>query len=228
MSTTHNRCRTPGARAPRGLARVRDSGALLTLARRRAAITARTPRQIAVPLLGPMLLALIAGPALKKATGGLHSGIDYAAFIDVGTVGLADPAELRVRRAERAGRPQRGRATRAARGAAAAWLPGARQPDRRARPGGAAGDRAAVAGRAARRTLRHLRVAGWPGSWRPRCCSRCSCTGSPRRSRAGSTSRRTSSARRRRWRSCRSSSRVRCSRSLRCRACSRRSRSSCR
>jgi ABC-type multidrug transport system permease subunit len=65
--------------------------AVLTLARRRAAITARTPRQIAVPLLGPMLLALIAGPALKKATGGLHSHIDYAAFVDVGTVALLVP-----------------------------------------------------------------------------------------------------------------------------------------
>ena len=45
----------------------------VTLARRRAALTARTPRQIAVPLLGPALLALIVAPALKMATGGLHS-----------------------------------------------------------------------------------------------------------------------------------------------------------
>src|SRR5579862_8363906 len=73
-----------GWRAPR-------AGALLTLAKRRAAITARTPRQIAVPLLGPILLAMIVGPALKKATGGLHSSIDYAAFVDVGTVGLLIP-----------------------------------------------------------------------------------------------------------------------------------------
>jgi ABC-2 type transport system permease protein len=71
--------------------RIPGAGAVLTLARRRAAITARTPRQIAVPLLGPMLLALIAGPALQKATGGLHSSIDYAAFVDVGTVGLLVP-----------------------------------------------------------------------------------------------------------------------------------------
>jgi ABC-2 type transport system permease protein len=65
--------------------------ALATLARRRAALTSRTPRQIAVPLLGPLLLALIAAPALKEATGGLHSGIDYASFIDIGTVGLLVP-----------------------------------------------------------------------------------------------------------------------------------------
>jgi ABC-type polysaccharide/polyol phosphate export permease len=36
---------------------VRRSGALLTLARRRAALTAHNPRQIAVPLLTPILFA---------------------------------------------------------------------------------------------------------------------------------------------------------------------------
>ena len=77
--------------APRVRVRRPNARAVLTLARRRAAITARTPRQVAVPLLGPMLLALIAGPALAKATGGLHSQIDYAAFVDVGTVGLLVP-----------------------------------------------------------------------------------------------------------------------------------------
>jgi ABC-type multidrug transport system permease subunit len=77
--------------APRRANSTPRASALLTLAKRRAAITARTPRQIAVPLLGPMLLALIAGPALQKATGGLHSRISYAAFIDVGTVGLLVP-----------------------------------------------------------------------------------------------------------------------------------------
>jgi ABC-type multidrug transport system permease subunit len=72
-------------------ARVRRSGALATLARRRAALTAGNPRQIAVPLLGPMLLALVVAPALKVATGGLHSGIDYQSFVGVGTVGLVVP-----------------------------------------------------------------------------------------------------------------------------------------
>jgi len=66
-------------------------GALLTLARRRALLTSRTPRQIAVPLLGPALLALILAPALKKATGGLHSHIDYTSFVGVGAVGLVIP-----------------------------------------------------------------------------------------------------------------------------------------
>jgi ABC-type multidrug transport system permease subunit len=63
----------------------------MTLARRRAMLTSRTPRQVAVPLLGPALLALILAPALKKATGGLHSHIDYTSFVGVGAVGLVIP-----------------------------------------------------------------------------------------------------------------------------------------
>jgi ABC-2 type transport system permease protein len=54
-------------------------------------LTSRTPRQIAVPLLGPALLALILAPALKKATGGLHSSIDYTSYVGVGAVGLVIP-----------------------------------------------------------------------------------------------------------------------------------------
>jgi ABC-2 type transport system permease protein len=72
-------------------ARTAPASALLTLARRRAMLTSRTPRQIAVPLLGPALLALILAPALKKATGGLHSQIDYTSFVGVGAVGLVIP-----------------------------------------------------------------------------------------------------------------------------------------
>ncbi len=69
----------------------RPGSVLLTLARRRASLTSRTPRQIAVPLLGPALLALIVAPALKVATGGLHSHIDYTSFVGVGAVGLVIP-----------------------------------------------------------------------------------------------------------------------------------------
>jgi ABC-2 type transport system permease protein len=75
-------------KAPR---RARPTGALATLARRRAALTAGNPRQILVPLLGPALLALVVAPALKVATGGLHSPIDYQAFVGVGTIGLVIP-----------------------------------------------------------------------------------------------------------------------------------------
>jgi ABC-type multidrug transport system permease subunit len=71
--------------------RARRASALLTLARRRALLTSRTPRQIVVPLVGPAMLALILAPALKKATGGLHSHIDYTSFVGVGAIGLVIP-----------------------------------------------------------------------------------------------------------------------------------------
>jgi ABC-2 type transport system permease protein len=65
--------------------------ALRTLASRRAALTAHNPRQIAVPMLTPILFALVIAPALKAALGGLHTQIDYTAFVAVGTVGLLVP-----------------------------------------------------------------------------------------------------------------------------------------
>src|SRR5947207_6342511 len=65
--------------------------ALRTLASRRAALTAHNPRQIAVPMLTPILFALVIAPALKAALGGLHTSIDYTAFVAVGTVGLLVP-----------------------------------------------------------------------------------------------------------------------------------------
>jgi ABC-2 type transport system permease protein len=71
--------------------RASSAAAVLTLAGRRAKLTAGNPRQILVPLLGPALLALILGPALQKSTGGLHSGLDYTAFVGVGAVGLVIP-----------------------------------------------------------------------------------------------------------------------------------------
>src|SRR5437764_426580 len=87
MSATSEAIALPRARTRR----TRRSSALLTLARRRAMLTSRTPRQIAVPLVGPAMLALILAPALKKATGGLHSHIDYTSFVGVGAIGLVIP-----------------------------------------------------------------------------------------------------------------------------------------
>src|SRR4051794_30332489 len=74
--------------APR---RTRPGRALRTLALRRAALTANNPRQIAVPLLTPILFALVIAPALKSALGGFHNAIDYTAFVAIGTVGLLVP-----------------------------------------------------------------------------------------------------------------------------------------
>ena len=69
----------------------RFAGAVLTLAARRAALTARNPRQIAVPLLTPILFATVIAPALHTALGGLRSSLDYTAYVSVGTVGLLVP-----------------------------------------------------------------------------------------------------------------------------------------
>src|SRR5215831_710985 len=68
----------------RGLAR----GPLVTLSSRRFQLTARTPRELVVPLLTPILFALVIAPALKTA---LHARVSYEAFVAVGTVGLLIP-----------------------------------------------------------------------------------------------------------------------------------------
>src|SRR5947207_8359762 len=81
----------PAAAARRPLARTRTGLARRTLGARREALTASNPRQIAVPLLTPILFAVVIAPALKTALGGLHTNIDYAAFVAVGTVGLLVP-----------------------------------------------------------------------------------------------------------------------------------------
>ncbi|HEY3945773.1 MAG TPA: ABC transporter permease [Solirubrobacteraceae bacterium] len=87
MSATSQAAALPLPRARRS----RPGSVLFTLAKRRALLTSRTPRQILVPLLGPALLALILAPALQKATGGLHTHINYTAFVGVGAVGLVIP-----------------------------------------------------------------------------------------------------------------------------------------
>lgn len=61
---------------------------LLTLSRRRFRLTAHTPRELVVPLVTPILFALVIAPALKEA---LHTGNAYESFVAVGTVGLLIP-----------------------------------------------------------------------------------------------------------------------------------------
>lgn len=63
-------------------------GPLLTLARRRFQLSARTPRELVVPLLTPILFALVIAPALKSA---LHTSAEYEAFVATGTIGLLIP-----------------------------------------------------------------------------------------------------------------------------------------
>jgi ABC-2 type transport system permease protein len=69
-------------------ARPRSLGPLGTLARRRFQLTARTPRELVVPLLTPIMFALVIAPALKTA---LHTGTGYESFVAIGTMGLLIP-----------------------------------------------------------------------------------------------------------------------------------------
>jgi ABC-2 type transport system permease protein len=61
---------------------------LATLSRRRFQLTARTPRELVVPLLTPIMFALVIAPALKTA---LHTGTSYESYVAVGTIGLLIP-----------------------------------------------------------------------------------------------------------------------------------------
>jgi ABC-2 type transport system permease protein len=73
----------PRRRSPR-----RVLAPLATLARRRFQLTTRTPRELVVPLLTPIMFALVIAPALKQA---LHAGATYESYVAVGTIGLLIP-----------------------------------------------------------------------------------------------------------------------------------------
>ena len=61
---------------------------LATLAQRRFRLTARTPRELLVPLITPVLFALVIAPALRSA---LHTSAAYEAYVAAGTIGLLVP-----------------------------------------------------------------------------------------------------------------------------------------
>jgi ABC-2 type transport system permease protein len=64
---------------------------LVTLSRRRFQLTVRTPRELLVPLLTPILFAILIAPALKEA---LHTDASYEAFVAIATVGLLIPLNM--------------------------------------------------------------------------------------------------------------------------------------
>jgi ABC-type polysaccharide/polyol phosphate export permease len=68
----------------------RHISAIATLSARRFALSARTPREIFVPLLTPILFACVIAPALAKSVGDT-AGLDYLSFVAVGTIGLLIP-----------------------------------------------------------------------------------------------------------------------------------------
>jgi hypothetical protein len=65
--------------------------AMLTIIRRRFALSASTPRELLVPLLTPILFALVIAPALAKMVGHVAGGLNYSTFVAVGTIGLLVP-----------------------------------------------------------------------------------------------------------------------------------------
>jgi ABC-2 type transport system permease protein len=75
----------PIARRPPAFTSLRS---LATLSRRRLTLTARTPRDLVVPLLTPVLFALVIAPALRNA---LHTSAAYEAYVATGTLGLLIP-----------------------------------------------------------------------------------------------------------------------------------------
>jgi ABC-2 type transport system permease protein len=79
---------SPEAVLPRPRAMRNPFAPLATLAARRFQLSTRTPRELLVPLLTPIMFALVIAPALKEA---LHTGATYEAFVATGTVGLLIP-----------------------------------------------------------------------------------------------------------------------------------------
>jgi len=65
-----------------------DVAPLATQSRRRLELTARTPRELVVPLITPLLFALVIAPALKTA---LLTSAAYESFVAIGTIGLLIP-----------------------------------------------------------------------------------------------------------------------------------------
>ena len=71
--------------------RTRAVSAVPTLAKRRLALTVRSPRSLAVPLLTPVLFALVIAPALANTLASPGARTTYMTFIALATVGLLIP-----------------------------------------------------------------------------------------------------------------------------------------
>src|SRR5207245_4475153 len=66
-------------------------GAVGVLARRRLSLAVRTPRELVIPAVTPLLFAVVIAPALAKTFGVAPGGIDYMTFVAVSTLGLLVP-----------------------------------------------------------------------------------------------------------------------------------------
>jgi ABC-2 type transport system permease protein len=72
-------------------ARTRSVPAAVVLAKRRLALTVRSPRSIVVPLLTPVLFALVIAPALANTIALPAGRTAYMTFVALATVGLLIP-----------------------------------------------------------------------------------------------------------------------------------------
>src|SRR5207247_2255274 len=61
---------------------------------RRLELTVRTPREVVVPLVTPVLFALVIAPALAATVGTFVPGIDYMTYVSIATVGLLVPLTM--------------------------------------------------------------------------------------------------------------------------------------
>jgi ABC-2 type transport system permease protein len=64
---------------------------LATLYRRRLRLLAGSPRQLLVPLLTPLLFALVIAPALNDSLGSFNPRVNYMTFVAIATVVLLVP-----------------------------------------------------------------------------------------------------------------------------------------
>ena len=62
-----------------------------TLAARRLSLSVRTPRELLIPVMTPLLFAIVIAPALATTFGARPGGIDYMTFVAVSTLGLLIP-----------------------------------------------------------------------------------------------------------------------------------------
>jgi ABC-2 type transport system permease protein len=90
MSTTTVTAVRPADQARVAAPRTGGAGAFMTLVRRRLLLSARTPREIIVPLTTPVLFALVIAPALDSI-GPTVAGLDYMSFVMIGTAVLLIP-----------------------------------------------------------------------------------------------------------------------------------------
>jgi ABC-type multidrug transport system permease subunit len=90
MTTLSVPVRQPAIDRSARVPRAQHLRTVATLAGRRLSLSAHTPREIVVPLMTPILFALVIAPALAQMIPSA-GGLDYKTFVAVGTVGLLVP-----------------------------------------------------------------------------------------------------------------------------------------